>query len=433
MSQTWVIPNHKQDILDAHAILSKYGVDIESDIGYKEQMKKFEPEKPSFTMDDVINALASIELHTIKDAWKEIVPWRVAIRFYNAGHIIWSVSVLFRITQNRKNRYVLFSGDVGSYKWDFHPTWLAVPPHDVRVETVVVETTYWTKVRPDFSEWALRFESNMKHYLDAYWEIIIPAFAMDRMQNILYRLVKMKQEWKIDADIFLDSPTWTKHTLNYFQQAQQVDDTILMRHPPGIHKSLRKDFMRDEMDKLSEFAEYINPANWHYTVVTKMNRKSLFEESEKKRIILTASGMADWWMIMSHLEKWLANPKKVFYFTGYLVPWTLGYRLVNPEIENGQIKPVLINWKYIDQKAIIIQDTTLSWHGDYADMTTFLGSIPMREGTNILWIHGDIHTSTKDFIELLWKHKKFSDKNLIISELGVKYDFPLIEKKKNNW
>jgi hypothetical protein len=43
-------------------------------MGYKEQMKKFEPEKPIFNMDDVLKTLASIDVHTIKNGWKELVP-----------------------------------------------------------------------------------------------------------------------------------------------------------------------------------------------------------------------------------------------------------------------------------------------------------------------------------------------------------------------
>lgn len=84
---------------------------------------------------------------------------------------------------------------------------------------------------------------------------------MDRMQNILYRLIKWKEEGIIDADIIIDSPTGTKHTMNYMQQAEQIDDTILMDHVPSIHRALRKDFILDESAKLKEFAEFINPAN----------------------------------------------------------------------------------------------------------------------------------------------------------------------------
>ncbi len=429
MAQTGSVPNRKQDISDAYARLKKNGIDIESDIWYKEQMSKFEPEKPSFDMDDVAKTLAGIDIHTIKGWWKELVPWKVWFRFYNAGHIIGSVSILFRITQEWKNRYVLFSGDLGSYKWDFHPTGLPVPPHNVPIETIMIESTYWTKVRENFNAWLKHFQEDIKFFLDEKWEVIISTFAMDRMQNILYRLIKWKQEWIIDADIFLDSPTWAKHTLNYRQQAEQIDDTILMEHVPSIHRALRKDFILDESNRLKEFAEYINPANWHYQIVTKMNRRDLFTKSERKRIILTASGMADGWMVVSHLEKGLWNPDKVFFFPGYLVPGTLGHTLVNPEIKNWEVQKVIVAWKEIVPKAIIKQFSFLSWHCDWEDAQTFLGAVSMRKDANILVVHGDISTSSKNFAEGLRGLPKFANKNISISRLWVEQNFPLKPSK----
>lgn len=113
-------------------------------------MEQFAPEKPAYDLEDVEIALSRIETHTINDGWRDLIPGKLAFRFYNAGHIIGSVSVLFRITQDGKNYNVLFSGDLGSYKWDFHPTGLPVPPHNLPIDTVVVESTYGGKVRPDF-------------------------------------------------------------------------------------------------------------------------------------------------------------------------------------------------------------------------------------------------------------------------------------------
>jgi metallo-beta-lactamase family protein len=114
-------------------------------------MAKFAPEKPAYDLEDVELALSKIQTHTIRDGWKDLIPGKLAFRFYNAGHIIGSVSVLFRITQDRQTRNVLFSGDLGSYKWDFHPTGLPVPPHNLPIDTVLIESTYGGKVRPDFA------------------------------------------------------------------------------------------------------------------------------------------------------------------------------------------------------------------------------------------------------------------------------------------
>jgi Cft2 family RNA processing exonuclease len=187
---------------------------------------------------------------------------------------------------------------------------------------------------------------------------------------------------------------------------------------------LRKDFILNESEKLKEFAEFINPANWNYEIVTKMNRRNLFTQSTKKRIILTASGMADGWMVLSHLEKGLWNPDKVFFFPGYLVDGTLGHKLVNPKSEKWIVEPVIIAWKEIMPKATIRQFSFLSWHCDWADANTFLGAMSMRKDANILVVHWDISTSSQNFADWLKKSPKFASKNIQISRLGIEQNFP---------
>jgi len=148
MAETGSIVDKKTELDEAYAILKQYGIQPEM-TEWKKEMKEREPEKPAYTIEDVYTALSSIETHSI-GGWKELVPGQVAFRFYNAGHIIGSVSILFRITQDKKSEYILFSGDIGSYKWDMHPTGVANPPHNLPIKTVMIESTYGSKIREDF-------------------------------------------------------------------------------------------------------------------------------------------------------------------------------------------------------------------------------------------------------------------------------------------
>jgi Cft2 family RNA processing exonuclease len=429
VAQTGDIPNHRQDIADAHAILEKYGVDTDSEIGYKEQMKQFEPKKPLYGIDEVITALSQIETHTIKNTWNELVPWKVAFSFYNAGHIIWSVSILFRITQNNQDRHVLFSWDLGSYKWDFHPTGIALPPHNIPVETVMIESTYGNKVRSNFAEWLRNFENNLIWDIEKYERIVISTFAMDRTQNLLYRLIKMKQEWKIDVDIILDSPAGINHTMNYAQHANQIDDTILATHAPSIKKLLQNNFVEKESESLKRFAEYIDPANSHYAIATKINKGSLLL-GDRPKIVLTSSGMADGGMVISHLEKNIWNPKHVFYFPGYLVSGTLGHALANEDQPGGQQKLVQIWWKEYEVKARMKQFNFLSGHGDAEDLRSWLAAIKMKKDANILVVHGDVTGSSLEFAHGLERTGKYDDKNILVPRIGEVNNFPEPPKKK---
>ena len=430
IEQTGKTRNKTKDNEWAEAILRKYGVDTTSNEWYKSQMEKNAPIKPPYSLEDVQESLWKIELHTVKKWWKEILPWKIAFRFYNAGHIAWSVSVLFRITQNRKQRYVLFSWDLGSYKWDFHPTGLPVPPHDFPIETTMIESTYGNKPRPDFEIWLQDFEDNLVRDLAKYGQVIISTFAQDRTPNLLYRTIKMKLEWKIDADIILDTPSGTKHTINSMEQAHQIDDTILSTHVPSIHRALRKDFIEKEEESLREFAEYINPAYGHYEIATKMNRDSLFADNWRPKIIFTASGMGEGGRIISHLEENLWNPNIAFYFPGYLVPGTLGYSLADANQPGWQQKRVKIWAATYDVKARIKQFNFLSWHGDADDLRTWLGAINIREGSNIMVVHGDKNWSSLEFKHSLERTWKYTKRNIIVPWIEEEYFFPFEKEIK---
>lgn len=412
---------NKEDIARAHEILEKY--DIEKDATaweYKKQMKQYDPEKPPYWLDEVMRAIGKIDTHTIEKWWKEVLPGKLAFRFYNAGHIIWSVSILIRITHEKKHKYVLFSGDLGSYKWDIHPTGIAVPPHNYPIDIAIIESTYGNRVREDFDAWLADFQLQLIADLEKYSQVCITTFAMDRTQNILHRLVKMKREWLIDADIILDSPAGIKHTMNYIRETAKPDATLHMEHAPSIHKSLRGDFITRETVALAEFNHNIDPANGHYTIATKWVSSP---NPEKKRIILTSSGMADGWMVISHLEKNIADPTKVFYFPGYLVTWTLGHDLANESQPGWQKKRVKINWKSYEVHARMKQFNFLSGHGDAEDLVTWLLALNLRKWSNILIVHGDVNWSSLEFKHRLERHGDFSGVNIIVPNIWESNSF----------
>ncbi|MBC7503742.1 MBL fold metallo-hydrolase [Candidatus Gracilibacteria bacterium] len=427
MTETGSEPNKKQVILNANSVLSKYGVDISKGAeNYKDQMKQFAPEKPAYDLEDVVLSLSKIETQTINNGWNELIPGKLAFRFYNAGHIIGSVSVLFRITEDGKSRNVLFSGDLGSYKWDFHPTGLPIPPHNLPIDTVVIESTYGGKVRPDFALGLKDFQENLKHDLNKYKQIVLSTFAMDRTQIVLNMLIQMKIRGElVDIDILLDSPSGSKHTMNYLKHSRQIDPTISSKHAPIIHKALYDDFVIEEQRKLAEFTENIDPANGHYTILDKNNKTSLLA-TDRKKIIITASGMAEGGMVISHLEKNLGNPEVAFYFPGYLVPGTLGYALASESQSGGQQKNVKIAGKRYEVKTRIKQFNFLSGHADEEDLITWLLAMKLRKGSTIRIVHGDINGSSLALKHTLERSSKFKGINIIIPELNEVNNFPIL-------
>lgn len=427
VSQTGDLVDKKESIQDAHTTLQKHGIPFDKKDTWREEMKRREPEKPAYTIEDVYTSLWSIETHSIKDGWKELVPWQVAFRFYNAGHIIGSISVLFRITHQKKSKYVLFSGDLGSYKWDMHPTGVATPPHNLPIDTVMIESTYGANVREDFAVGLSDFKTNLRRDLAKYRRVTISTFAMDRTQNILARLIKMKIAGEIDADIVLDSPAGIQHTQAYVQAIQNLDELIVRPKAASIQDLLWEDFEARESVLLSEYAEYIDPKNGHYIIADKDNRESLFAPnvSERKMIVLTASGMADWGMVVQHLQKNIADPSTVFYFPGYLVPGTLGYAIANKEQPWGQQKRVTIEGISYEVKARMKQFNFLSGHGDAEDLRAWLRALKLSKGANIRVVHGDVNGSSLEFKHSLERDGWFGHTNVIVPNIWEENFFPL--------
>ncbi len=426
VSQTGTIVDKKVSIQEAHATLQKHGIALDMKDTWREEMKRREPEKPAYTIEDVYASLWAIETHEIKDGWKDLVPWQVAFRFYNAGHIIGSVSVLFRITQEKKSKYVLFSGDLWSYKWDMHPTGVATPPHNLPIDTVMIESTYGAKVREDFAIGLSDFEANLKRDLGKYRRVTISTFAMDRTQNILARLIKMKLAGEIDADIVLDSPAGIQHTQAYVQATQNLDELIVRPKAASIQALLWDDFEARESVLLGEYAEYIDPKNGHYIIADKDSRESLFaaNESGRKMIVLTASGMADWGMVIHHLQSNIEDPTTVFYFPGYLVPGTLGYAIANKDQPGGQQKRVTIEGETYEVKARMKQFNFLSGHGDAEDLRAWLRALKLPKGANIRVVHGDVNGSSLEFAHSLERDGWFAHTNVIVPNIWEENFFP---------
>lgn len=88
VAQTGDLVDREEERALAMTILEKNGISLDMETTWRKIMKEREPEKPAYTIEDVYTALSSIETHTLKNAWKELVPGQVAFRFYNAGHII---------------------------------------------------------------------------------------------------------------------------------------------------------------------------------------------------------------------------------------------------------------------------------------------------------------------------------------------------------
>jgi len=133
---------------------------------------------------------------------REILPG-VQIRFRDAGHILGSSSVEIWLNENGKERKVVFSGDVGQYDTPI----LNDPAVIENADHLIVESTYGNRRHRDRQSTIDEMGEIIRDAAHHKGNLLIPAFAIGRTQEILYYLGKYCDEWEMDRwQVFLDSP-----------------------------------------------------------------------------------------------------------------------------------------------------------------------------------------------------------------------------------
>lgn len=405
---------------------TKYGILQKNPNGTVEVPSNWEeliaPPPPTFVLEDVERAVAHIETQNISDGWQDIVPWKVRLRYYNAGHIIGSAMALYEIIdENGKPHKVLFSGDIGSYKWDLHINGIPTPPNNDPIDAVVIESTYGWRVRDKFEEGRTEWEDSLVNAFEStkerkpYNQVIHACFSLDRLQNMLFRVVSLKKAGKLNVPIYVDSPMGIAYIQAYITEARRTLLELKTPHQESIRKAVGDDYIDREKKFLEEFIDFLNPVNGNYIpVTTSEEREALMQKwNTTQRVILTASWMANGWPIVSYLSAWATDEQSAFYFPGYLAEWTLGHQLAGPV----QMKQVTISGKSTNIKARMKNFTFLSWHADEEDLLVFLEAIKFRKNSKVLVVHGDILTSSASFKNTLIRNS-YSAANVLVPDVN---------------
>lgn len=401
IEQSWDL-SLNQKYLEALKFLEPYKAILE----HKEWKKLLLP-KPPFNSKDVQNAIKRIDVAEL-GKWVELVNGKVFMRFHNAGHIIGSACALFKIIDHqRKPHYVLFTGDIGSYKWDLHINGLPEPPNNLPLDAVVIESTYGGRIREPFEKGRKEFEDSLinafndipntpeKTWRKAYNQVIISCFSLDRLQNILFRVISLKKAGKINVPIYVDSPLGLEYIKSYVEEAEATLENLRKPKQKSIKDAVWKDYLERERRLLSDFIEYLHPDNLNYVNPKDSNYirihdkdardDLLFMGIQEKRIIITASGMANGGPVMAYLGAFASDPRSAFYFPGYLAEGTLGNQL----IQSKPWEQIRVNGAEKTILATMENFTFLSGHGDKEDLELFLRSLELRRDSTIVIVHGD--------------------------------------------
>jgi metallo-beta-lactamase family protein len=251
--------------------------------------------KPIYTVRDAARCLEQFSKVKLGEP-VQVAPGVTAI-YWEAGHILGSSSIELRVETDAGVETLLFSGDLGPGGREY----AADPQGPSGVDYLIMESTYGDRERADLGGDARRSllakELNDAHH--AGGPLLIPAFAVERSQELLADLMTLMDERRVpQADIFLDSPLAIEAT-EIFQQRgwNRATKTNPFEH---LSNSGRLKFLREpgESDRLETLS------GWH--------------------IIMAASGMCDAGRVRKHLKRLLWRRQATVLLSGYQAAGTLG-------------------------------------------------------------------------------------------------------------
>ncbi|MDX9893173.1 MAG: MBL fold metallo-hydrolase [Patescibacteria group bacterium] len=286
----------------------------------------------------------------------------VELEFYDAGHILGSAFVVLTLGQGKTKKRVVFSGDLGN-----PPVPLLRDTEFVRgADVVIMETTYGGRIHEPASMRLEMLKSAFGQTAKNAGVLLIPVFALERTQEILYELNHLVESGKVPAiPVYVDSPLAIealqvyRHYQNLFDQASQ--------------KLLAKG------DNLFDFP------GLKYTKTASESKK--INTSVSPKVIIAGSGMANGGRILHHLPRYLPGSKNQLLIVGYQAQGTLGR-----ELYEGK-RVVKIDGQLVPVKARVTAIGAYSAHADQPKLLHWVKKMSWKRPSKVFLIHGETKAS----------------------------------------
>lgn len=259
------------------------------------------PAKPLYTVADVERTVPLFDPVPYGQAVS--IGRQVGATFHDAGHILGSASIELMVMENDATRRVIFSGDMGQPEKPF----VRDPATFLQAEAVVLESTYGDRTHRDPGHVEDRLAEVIDQAASAGGKVIVPIFAVERAQEMLYYLGRLIHTKRIPSlPVFLDSP-----------MAADVND-IFRRH---------RDCFDHEMLWRIESGE--RPLSFPgLKTARSVEESKAINHHKGAAVILATSGMCTAGRIKHHLAQWIDRPESTILFVGYQAQGTLGRQIL---------------------------------------------------------------------------------------------------------
>jgi metallo-beta-lactamase family protein len=310
----------------------------------EEGYSKHSPAIPLYTEKDVEIALKHFEIRHDID-WVPISE-NISFRYLKNGHILGSAFIEMKCF----GRKIVFTGDIGRTE----NALLAAPSVIEEADCLIMESTYGDRLHPA-GDPADELEEIILHTLEKGGTLLIPSFAVERAQELMFIINKLKQEKRIpNLPVYLDSPMGTDTT------------DIFMNHP-NWHK-----LNPTETYSICKHTQFIRDFQETLKLI----------KDNKPKIIIAASGMLTGGRVLSYLSVLGKDSKNTVLLVGFQGEGTRGRAL-----KEG-IKEIKLHGKYYQIEAEIMNISSMSGHADQLEMINWLKKFK-KKPKQLFMVHGE--------------------------------------------
>ncbi|HEY2038621.1 MAG TPA: MBL fold metallo-hydrolase, partial [Edaphobacter sp.] len=319
-----------------------------------------EPFAPLYTQEDaeqVIRQMRPVNLHEPTVLAGSTKEEGFSISLTNAGHMLGSTCVMVEAMERGQKTRLLFSGDVGRKDLPIIQDPDAAPAADY----LIMESTYGNRLHQPPGPVKQKLSRLIKRVAARGGRIIVPAFAVERTQQLVMLLHQLSLEGEIpDMPIFVDSPLASKVT------------EVFRKHTEDWDREINDSFQKG-----------VDPFGWERLRYTQTVQESkALNDLHVPFIVMSASGMCEAGRILHHLKNGIEDPRNLILITGYQAANTLGRKIVD------RLPEVNIFGEPMRLRAEVDSIGELSGHADQHELLSWMEPT-VKSLKKVFLVHGE--------------------------------------------